>query len=127
MIIYILFHQGINNQLESNSSKQKIKQAILYIQENYAKDLNMAVISNEISMNYSLFSYQFKEYTGTNFVNYLKGIRMEAAKKLLVETDLMIMEISQKVGYDNEKHFMKTFKGYYGVSPSEYRKNAQLR
>lgn len=121
------FHQSINNQLESNSSKQKIKQAILYIQENYAKDLNMAVISNEISMNYSLFSYQFKEYTGTNFVNYLKGIRMEAAKKLLVETDLMIMEISQKVGYDNEKHFMKTFKGYYGVSPSEYRKNAQLR
>ena len=29
--------------------------------------------------------------------------------------------------YDNEKHFMKMFKGTYGVSPSEYRKNAQLK
>lgn len=37
-----------------------IKQAITYIEENFDKDLNMAVISNYVSMNYSLFSYAFK-------------------------------------------------------------------
>lgn len=123
----LTLHERINSQFDTNKNKQKIKQAMDYIQENYDKDLNMAVVSNHISMNYSLFSYLFKEYTGSNFVNYLKGIRMEEAKKLLAETDLRIIEISQKVGYDNEKHFMKTFKASCGVSPSEYRKNAQLR
>lgn len=83
----------------------------------------MAVVSNYISMNYSLFSYSFKQYTGSNFVNYLKDIRMREAKKLLAETEMKIIEISQTVGYDNEKHFMKLFKNTYGVSPTEYRKN----
>ena len=123
----LALHEHINSQFDTNKNQQKIKQAIDYIRENYDKDLNMAVVSNNISMNYSLFSYLFKEYTGSNFVNYLKGIRMQEAKKLLAETDLRINEISAKVGYDNEKHFMKLFKTSCGVSPSEYRKNAQMQ
>lgn len=118
-------HEQINSRFDSSKNQQKIKQAIAYIQENFDKDLNMAVVSNHISMNYSMFSYLFKEYTGSNFVNYLKGIRMEEAKRLLAETDLRIIEISAKIGYDNEKHFMKIFKASCGVSPSEYRKNVQ--
>ncbi|MCR4651959.1 MAG: response regulator [Lachnospiraceae bacterium] len=116
-------HERVNSLNSTNSNTQKIKQAIEYIEENYNSDLNMAVVSNYISMNYSLFSYTFKQYTGTNFVNYLKDIRMREAKKLLTGTDMKIVEISQQVGYDNEKHFMKIFKSECGVSPSEYRKN----
>jgi len=101
----------------------KIKQAVNYINENYASDLNMAVVSNHISMNYSLFSAEFKNVTGTNFVTYLKDLRMGEAKRLLTETDLKVNEISARVGYDNEKHFMKSFKTYVGVSPTEYRRN----
>lgn len=110
-------HDRINSQFDTNKNKQKIQQAVEYIKENYAKDLNMAVVSNYISMNYSLFSYSFKQYTGSNFVNYLKTIRMEEAKKLLVETDMRVIEISQTVGYDNEKHFMKIFKSKRQIIP----------
>ena len=77
-------------------------------------------------MNYSMFSYAFKQYTGKNFVNYLRDLRMEEAKKLLRETDVRINEISLRVGYANPKHFMKTFKGLYGVSPSDFRNNARV-
>ncbi len=115
--------EKINSQLDMNRNSHKIQQAVEYIEQNYAKDLNMAVVSNHISMNYSLFSYSFKQYTGSNFVNYLKDIRMREARRLLAETDMRIIEISQRVGYDNEKHFMKIFKASCGVSPSEYRKN----
>lgn len=96
-----------------------------YIEAHYNEDLNMAVVSNQISMNYSLFSYSFKQYTGSNFVNFIKDIRMREAKRLLAETDLRVNEISQEIGYENEKHFMKIFKASCGVSPSEYRKNMQ--
>ena len=117
--------ERILGQFDANKNKQKMQQAIAYIEENYAGDLNMAVVSNYLSMNYSMFSYSFKQYTGTNFVNYLKNIRMREAKRLLKETDMRIIEISQEVGYENEKHFMRIFKSCYGVSPSEYRKNVQ--
>lgn len=116
-------HERINQQYDSNKNMQKMRQAVAYVEEHYADDLNMAVVSNYISMNYSLFSYSFKQYTGQNFVNYLKEIRMREAKKLLATTDMKVIEISQNIGYDNEKHFMKIFKSTYGVSPTEYRKN----
>lgn len=121
------FCDTLNRRFNEHKNKQKIQQAVSYIKENYNKDLNMAVVSNHISMNYSLFSYAFKQYTGKNFVNYLKEIRIEEAKKLLEQTDRKIIDISALVGYDNEKHFMKTFKALCGVSPTEYRKNMQFK
>ena len=110
---------------DDSEAKMKLKAAVEYVNENYMKDLNMAVVSNYISMNYSMLSYLFKQYTGTNFVNYLKDIRIREAKKLLAETDMKIVEVSRAVGYDNEKHFMKTFRAECGVSPGEFRKNMQ--
>ena len=107
----------------AEQTQHKIQEAIRYIKENYTTDINMAVVSNEVSMNYSLFSSAFKNYTGTNFVGYVRDLRIAEAKKLLAQTPLKVNEISAKVGYDNEKHFMKSFKAIVGVSPSEYRKN----
>ena len=117
--------RGLILQSDDSEGKKKLKAAVEYVEQNYMKDLNMAVVSNYISMNYSMLSYLFKQYTGTNYVNYLKGIRIKEAKKLLSDTDMKIIEVSRAVGYDNEKHFMKTFKAECGVSPGEYRKNMQ--
>ncbi|MGM9973685.1 MAG: helix-turn-helix domain-containing protein [Clostridiaceae bacterium] len=122
----IAFNRKIKQQYDDYKNKRKIQEAIVYIQENFSKNLNMAVVSNEVSMNYSLFSYLFKQYTRNNFVNYLKELRIKEAKRMLIETDLKVNQISQSVGYENEKHFMKTFKNVCGVSPTEYRKNMQF-
>lgn len=119
------FHEKISAEFDDYKNRSKVDKAIAYIQANYDKDLNMAVVSNHVSMNYSLFSYAFKQYTGQNFVSYLKELRMNEAKRLLAETDMRVIEISRRVGYENEKHFMKTFKSQNGVSPTEYRKNMQ--
>ncbi|MFV0342462.1 MAG: response regulator [Anaerocolumna sp.] len=119
-------NETLLSEYDDYKNKQKIQVAIGFMLENFSKDLNMAVVSNHISMNYSLFSYVFKQLTGMNFVNYLKDIRMKEAKRLLEETDSKINEISNLVGYLNEKHFMKIFKSIVGVSPTEYRKNLQI-
>ena len=47
----------------------------------------------------------------------------QQAKKLLTETDMKVNEISKAVGYEHEKHFMKTFKSITGLTPSQYRNN----
>ncbi len=117
------FHERINQKDDEDKNQQKIEQAIAFIRENFKSDLNMAVVSNHISMNYTMFSYSFKQYTGKNFTAFLKEVRVNEAKRLLEETDLKIIDISGEVGYENEKNFMKVFKSVCGVSPSEYRKN----
>lgn len=120
------FCERLTEEFEDYQNKQKIMQSVRYIQNNFQKPLNMAMASNEVNMNYSLFSYLFKQYTGTNFVNYLQNLRLEESKRLLAETDLKIIEISAQVGFQTEKHFMKLFKSVCGVSPTEYRKNRRL-
>ena len=82
----------------------------------------MAVVSNYVSMNYSLFSVLFKQYTGTNFVNFLQNIHIDEAKRLLLQTDYRINEISVRCGFTSEKHFLKLFKTVTGVSPSDWRR-----
>jgi two-component system, response regulator YesN len=101
--------------------KNEIDAAIQYLQENYHKDLNLAVVANYVSLNYSYFSHLFKEHTGTNFVDFLKGLRIEKAKELLRNTDYKISEIAQMVGYKNGKSFTKIFGEVTGISPGEYR------
>ncbi len=123
---FLLRLNGIwEKQDDMEPAKKKIALAIDYIKENYASDLNMAVVSNYISMNYTLFSIAFKQYTGMNFVNYLKDIRLKEALNLLSSTDDKVIDIARTVGYDNYKHFLKLFRLEYGVSPTEYRKNMQ--
>lgn len=77
---------------------------------------------------YELFavSAAFKEHTGVNFVNYLKEIRIAEAKRLLIQTEDKITEIAKQVGFENDKHFMKSFKTACGVSPSEFRKDYKM-
>jgi two-component system, response regulator YesN len=111
-----------NKQMKSVYSEQKyMDRAIVYIRENYHKDLNLAVVSNYISLNYSYFSHMFKEYTGQNFVDYLKMVRIEGARRLLKETDYKVFEISEMVGYKNPKQFARVFREIEGISPKEFR------
>ncbi|MBD5469347.1 MAG: response regulator [Lachnospiraceae bacterium] len=103
-------------------NKQKIRQAVQYIQAHFTEQLNMAVVSNEVSMNYSLFSLLFKQYTGANFVSYLQELRIKETCRLLETTDWRVNEIGRKAGFSDEKHFLKVFKAATGFSPTEYRK-----
>ena len=96
------------------------------MQQNFRQPLNMAQVSNHVSMNYSLFSLLFKQYTGSNFVSYLQKLRLDEAKKLLETTDWRVNEIGRRAGFSDEKHFLKVFKAAVGMSPTEYRKSVLL-
>ena len=120
-----LENSRLTEDCRENLSDKKMILAVDYIKENYQTDINMAVVSNYVSMNYTLFSTAFKNFTGTNFVSYVRELRIEEAKRLLSNTTLRINEIGTMVGYDNDKHFLKNFKAQVGVSPGEYRKNVR--
>ena len=93
-----------------------------YVQAHFCEPLSMTIVSNQVSMNYSLFSHLFKQYTGTNFVSYIQELRVNEAKRLLETTDDRVVELCYKVGFQDDKHFLKVFKASTGLSPTEYRR-----
>jgi len=93
-----------------------------YIQQNYMKYITLKEVSRLVGFNDSYFSFLFKKQCGKSFSEYLSEVRMNKAKELLKETNLIIAEICQRVGYSDLKHFTKNFKKLTGLTPNEYRK-----
>ncbi|MNX17728.1 putative response regulatory protein [compost metagenome] len=98
-----------------------MREAFAYIEANYHRMLNMAMVSNHVSLNYSYFSESFKTAAGESFVNYLKRVRIRHAKDKMSDPSLKLADISQAVGFENTKQFTRVFKELEGVTPQEYR------
>ena len=94
------------------------------LESEYDQPLEFARLAERLGMNSSYISRLFKIETGQTLTEYLIGIRMNHAKKLLVEQpELKNYEIAEKVGYGDPVHFNKLFKKTVGMTPKDY-KNA---
>lgn len=99
-----------------------IRKACRYISEHYVEPISLQSISEYVGLNPSYLSSLFKREVGMTFLDYLTETRMIAAQKLLVNTDIRIDDLPDKIGYNDLKYFYKRFKKSTGVSPKEYRK-----
>ena len=100
----------------------QIKQAKIYIENNYMKNITLEDLGSYLGFNSSYFSSFFKKETGTSFVEYLSKVRMEKAKELLKEPGLRIQDVCLMVGYNDVKYFTKLFIKHTGLKPNEFRK-----
>ncbi|MCQ2598285.1 MAG: response regulator [Treponema sp.] len=98
-----------------------IEEALEYISKNYTKNINMAIVANHVSVNYTWFSEKFKEHTGVNFNEYLKNLRIEEAKRLLEKDCYKVYEVAERSGFGDVKYFMKTFREITGKTPTEWK------
>ena len=90
-----------------------------YIHEHYSRpSLSLADISAYLGVSPSHFCYQFAKETGQTFKEYLTKVRMEEARKLLLDTPLKVYQVSERVGYLNPEHFSRMFKRHTGLTPN---------
>lgn len=93
-----------------------------YIDEHFMdSELSQSQVSDYLELQPSALSQLFKDEFGENFSEYLLKIRMEHAKKLLVETDKPVQSIAEQIGYQNINSFYRVFKKAAGIPPGEYR------
>lgn len=100
---------------------QQVKEAAEYIEGHLDEPLTLAFLAERLHMNASYFSVLFKEQMGIPFTEYLTRRRIQRAKELLLQTRLPVGEISERVGYQTDKYFIKVFKQQEKISPSRYR------
>ncbi|QJD84550.1 helix-turn-helix domain-containing protein [Cohnella herbarum] len=94
-----------------------------YIENNYHHDLYLEKIAEEMGTSAKYLSKVFKEKTKMNLTDYISYNRIARSKTLLLETDMSINEISGKVGIYSRTTFLRLFKKYEGISPSQYRES----
>jgi two-component system response regulator YesN len=93
----------------------------VYIDKNFAKELQLDSMAEIFHISPNYFSSLFHLSVGKSFMEYVIDHRIEKAKQLLGQEDARSSEIAEKVGYDNPYYFSRIFKKYTGLTPSEYR------
>ncbi len=104
-----------------------IKEALVFIDRNYQRDISIEEIAAVCGLNRSYFGKVFRDAVGESPQAYLLHYRMARAAQLLKETRMSIGEIAAQVNYPNQLHFSRAFKSVHGVPPREYRRTHFLQ
>ncbi len=105
----------------SKMSDYYIKEAIHFIEQNFQNNIFIEEIASVCGINRSYLGRIFRNAMGRSPQEFLMHYRMVKATELLKLTSLSIADIGNAIGYENQLHFSRAFKGVYGVSPREWR------
>lgn len=115
-----------NNLLLQHHQRQNqpnlVDQVISFIETQYMNDIGIGQIAEKLGVTPNYLSTLFRKKTGMTFMKYLTNVRILKAKELLVQPDMQVQQVAEKVGYYSARHFTKLFTEYVGCYPSEYRK-----
>lgn len=123
MVVKIFRYTSESVKKETNvKNLELIQKAIEYMKLNYSSEISLSdlALHSLISKNY--FSKLFKEVTGTSVGDYIQYLRMDQACKLLLSTDMKVIDIAEQAGFSDMKFFYEVFRRITGKTPGEYRK-----
>lgn len=93
------------------------------VEENLSDEINVVQLAGTFNISPWHFQRLFKALAGDTLGGYIRGRRLTAAARLLLNSDLGIIDIAFRVGFNSHEAFTRSFKEYFGVSPKEFRKN----
>ncbi|MBO1001772.1 response regulator [Pseudogracilibacillus auburnensis] len=91
-----------------------------YIKENHHKKLSLSDLSEAYHVSSAYLNAKFKEGTGYTFNDFLNRFRIMKAIEMIKESNMLIYEIAELVGFKDYKYFSQVFKKYVGYSPSNF-------
>ncbi|MGF6767781.1 AraC-like DNA-binding protein [Paraburkholderia sp. GAS199] len=99
---------------------RKVFAAIRYMQAEYSKPITIDEIARAVGASTSTLAHSFKDAIGVSPYQFLKQLRLERARVLIIREGLGINEAATRTGYASTSHFVKAFTSYFGEAPSHY-------
>ena len=103
----------------------RLSAVIDYVAEHFEEKIYVDSLAEIINVTSDYFIKMFKDSIGKTPIDYINGLRVNKAMQYLVETDMPMSDISDKIGFCNANYFHKIFKQYTDMSPLAYRKSAK--
>ena len=101
----------------SESGSNPVSAIIAYVHEHLAEPLSVADLAERAFMSPSAFSHLFRDVAGRSPYQFIKEMRLNKARELLIENEASITQISKAVGYRSASHFINEFRDRYGMTP----------
>lgn len=92
-----------------------------YISDHYSEDLTATSVASRLGLSYSNMARLLSSHAGLGFSELLTATRIDAAKRLLITTDLPVTEVGYECGFTDTSYFISSFRRRTGRTPRAYR------
>jgi PAS domain S-box-containing protein len=123
----IIGSYGITRHLEKQakvlSNIEAINVPVEYIRKNYHQQFTIEALAEVAFLSVSALERRFKKYLAKTPKQFINEVRLENARKLLVESNTPIAQVAEQTGFSDHSYFSKQFKIFFGDLPSDFRNN----
>jgi len=112
---------------DDDAGTDQVNALVNRIMRDFAQTLSAADLAAELGMSESRFSRFFRRATGNTFTDFVNRVRVNRACQLLMETDRLVTHICYEVGFNNVANFNRRFLEIKGMTPSDFRRQADHR
>ncbi|WP_118914962.1 AraC family transcriptional regulator [Mycobacterium shigaense] len=94
--------------------------ALTYINSHWAEPITVATLAAQVGLSSSAFTRAFREVTASSPYQYVKDVRLNRARELVLDGRSTVAEVAHRVGYVNVSHFISEFRTRFGATPRDY-------
>lgn len=117
----LLYDDSFINHQPTTYNSRRVEKIMLYINQNFEKNITLSEAAKIASMSNVAFSRFFKLRIGKMFVDTVNDILPGHAARILIDTTHSITEIAYKCGFNNISNFNRIFKKKKECTPREFR------
>ena len=104
----------------AEAASNPVSAVLEYVRGHLSEPLTVADLADLVNLSPSAFAHLFRDVTGRSPYQFVKEIRLDRARELLVDGDFTVARISKEVGYASVSHFISEFRGRFGATPRAY-------
>lgn len=110
--------------LLGGDAKKSLDLARQYLEDHYSENIDLGNLSARLGFSSPYLTKLFHKYEDCSPVKFLTNLRINAARNLLINTNLSIKEVGERVGYPDQFYFSNVFRKAMGKSPSAFRRDS---
>ena len=104
----------------AESASNPVSAVLEYVRAHLSDPLTVADLAEQVSLSPSAFAHLFRDVTGRSPYQFVKEMRLDKARELLIDGQLAVVRVAQEVGYGSVSHFISEFRSRFGVTPGTY-------
>lgn len=127
LVLEIMHEMQIRQTAQNEHLPEIIVNVLEFIRTHYADDISTGSIAQQFGYHSVYLERLFKKSTGSSLTRYINGVRIEASKNLLLNSIESLESVAASCGFSDVKYYMRVFRQYVGMTPTQYRKNLSQR
>ena len=120
-LLHLSLADALEKELEQVEKYTPVDKIISYIDAHYMENITLESIAEHVHLSRHYLVHYFRSKTGRTPLDFVLTTRLERAKSLLAYSDLSVVDIATRCGFESSSYFCRRFKNAFGITPLSYR------